>query len=133
MHSGGYTPQDKKHLLATDTRVRSEGGIQDSHMGSWWNTRLLTVQEGLVLFVMSDVVRRVYGVDVVSWRNTGSNLSLPPSQDPIACCLGHGGTGGHDRMEQNSASFGMRKLALLHSVVVKFPVADAIKNILVLN
>ena len=59
--------------------------------------------------------------------------SLPPSQDSIACCLRHGGTGGHDRMEQNSASFGMRKLALLHSVVVKFPVADAIKNILVLN
>ena len=85
------------------------------------------------LYEMSDVVRRVYGVDVVSWRNTGSNLSLPPSQDPIACCLRHGGTGGHDRMEQNSASFGMRKLALLHSVVVKFPVADAIKNILVLN
>ena len=51
MHSGGYTPQDKKHLLATDTRVRSEGDIQDSHMGSRWNTRLLTVQEGLVLLV----------------------------------------------------------------------------------
>ena len=51
MHSGGYTLGDKKHLLATDNRVRSEGDIQDSHMGSWWNTRLLTVKEGLVLLV----------------------------------------------------------------------------------